>query len=744
MNEKCDTLDCLCDMLGIWRSFTDYDTGNEYVASEGAKQQLCRALGFPASTEALLQRSLERADNERFLDFVPYTLVVKEDELASFSLCFSVLARKAGKDITWTLTREDGSTQNGLIHFDEATVLMEEKKIRHTCYQRYQTRLEISAPLGYHTLSFLPMDGETKGRNYHTRLIVVPRRCYRPPCLEEEGRLWGIPLQLYAVRSSHNWGMGDLTDLKNVADIAARTESALVGVNPLNALFPDSPQDASPYCASSRLFLNPLYIDTDATPESNSPAYLAYKDSKRFQELLEAARTSDQVEYDYISEMKFEALNRLFDTFLEVHMDPDYQPKTARGERFLTFCREGGKELTSFATFQVLRSYVKKRGETLLWWRWEKGFQIPDSPEVKEFQKTYAASIWFIRYQQFLLSEQFSEAARAYYRPDIPLGLYTDLPVGVGENSAEVWAHQDLFLPNLTVGAPPDLFNPKGQDWSLSAYHPRMLQKTGYAFFIKVLRAVMAGAGVVRIDHAFSFERLYLNTPENGGAYLAYPVEEIMGIVALESVRQKTVVVAEDLGTAPAGFRDRLAAYGMLSFRLFQYQRQGDELLPPAFYEKGCLIAAGSHDSATYPAYWKGLDLKVGHQMGLLSDLNYERRLSERTRECLRFMRAFEKEGLMSGVAPEAFERIAADRQMMPEWFIPNVYTFLGRSNSMLMLVRLEDILGQEEQVNLPGTYLEYPNWRYKLSVPLEELECFPKASQIFACIKNARPQRRG
>ena len=743
MIDMTDDLNDLCHALGIWTSFTDYDSGKEYQASTEVKQQLCHALGFPAATEKELKQSMIKVEQERFLDFVPYTKVVKEDELTPLTLSFSILRSKVGRDITWILTREDGTSQTGVIHFDEQVSFIEEKEIRRVCYQRYQAQIQISASLGYHTLSFLPEDGQTAGRNYQMHLIIVPHQCYRPPCLENGERLWGFPLQLYAVRSYRNWGMGDLTDLKNFADIAAHTQSALIGINPLNALFPDSPQDASPYCASSRLFLNPLYIDTDATPESHGVTYLAYKKSQRFQELLSAARESDQVVYEYVAEMKYQALNCLFDTFLELHLDENYQAKTARGEQFLAFCQEQGAELSSFATYQVLRSYFKKKGKVPLWWRWGKKFQTPGTPAIQTFQKEYASSLWFIKYQQFLLAEQFAAAAKAYYRPDIPLGLYTDLPVGVGENSAEVWSHQDLFLPHLTIGTPPDLFTQKGQDWSLAAYNPRVLQKTGYAFFIKVLRSVMAYAGVVRIDHAFSFERLYLNVPQKGGAYLSYPVDEIMGIVALESVRQKTVVVAEDLGTAPAGFRDRLAAYGMLSFRLFLYQRQGDELLPPALYEPMCVVSPGSHDSPTYPAYWKGLDLLLSYQRGLLQQGDYEQSLIERSQECLRFMRAFEREGLMEGIAPETFDSIANNRQLIPDWFIPNVYAFLGRCRSILMLVRLEDLLGQEEQVNVPGTYLEYPNWRYKLPLPVEELERASGMIQALVKIQENRCQHK-
>ncbi len=727
-------LELLCEKLGIWSSFSD--NGQVYLTDTKTKKTLCRALGYPADTVSEIENSLSRFEDERFENFVLPVQVVREWELTPFSLDIVTLSTEDEESvIAWFLTCEDGETVSGQQLLKE-TPLLETRIVKGKEYQRRRLSFMLDVPLGYHSMTFLLNDKKPES-NATLRLIVVPNTCYVPDTLQKGYRMWGIPLQLYAMSSSHNWGMGDFTDLKNFQSIATHLQASIVGVNPLNALFPDSPKDASPYFTSSRLFLNPLYIDTDAIPEAETvTSYTQYLKSPRFIELVTASKSSDTVEYEYLAEMKYTALGILYDAFKNLHLTNDFQAITPRGQSFLDFCEAADPYLTEFATFHVLRSYFFSKGKDADWHTWSKAYKTPNTSFVKTFQEKYADSIWFIRFQQFIAFEQFEEVRKVYDTPDIPIGLYTDLPVGVSHHSAEVWSNQDLFLKDISVGAPPDVFNPKGQDWALAAFNPIMMKKTSYDFFIRIIRNVMRPAGAVRIDHAFSLMRLFLRVSGGSGAYLSYPFSDLLGIIALESVRNKTLVIGEDLGVVPPGFMEVMAQANVLSFRIFHYQKYGNTLMPPKAYEHRCLVVAGTHDMPTYAAFWEGLDLDLKRRLKLITSQQYDKAIAERQEERLQFQNAFIAEGLL----PEASREESQLTSELPEWFIPNTYAYLARSSSLLLMARLEDMVEQIEQVNVPGTYLNYPNWRYKLPVLLENISTDERILRVCQVIQKERP----
>lgn len=737
--EQLNFLDELSQKVGIELSFVDTNTNTEYVADTKSKKTICKALGYLADTEMDAKESLEKFRMNQFVDFAPFTRVVQEWETKPFSIEIVVDEKKEDQLLSWVLTREDGTSETDTINLKE-TDLIDTQVVGKKTLNKRRISFILDVGLGYHNLSFL-LNGEKPDTNYQTRLIVAPQKCYMPEALSTGKRVWGFPIQLYAIKSTHNWGMGDFTDLKNFAPIAQKFGASLIGINPLNALFTDSPEDASPYCASSRVFLNALYIDTDAVVEAEqSLPYTEYKNSPRFVELLTYAKQSDKVEYTYIAEMKQTALGLLFDTFKAVNFDAAGVPITARGTAFVLFCKEHGQRLINFATFQTMRNVRTAQGiGAECWWNWEKGYEDPYTKKSGQFQKEYEDSIWFIKYQQFVAFEQYALAGKACTDTGLSVGLYTDLPVGVGENSAEVWSNQSQFMRDVTVGAPPDIFNKKGQDWSLSGFSPIALRQTGYDLFIRIIRAAMAGAGAVRIDHAFGLSRLFLRVKKATGAYLNYSFKEMMGIVALESVRQKCIVIAEDLGTAPVGFTALMRESNALSFGIFHLKKNADGFIPPNEYEHNCLISSGTHDLPTYAAFWKGLDLELAKKMKTISLDQYQGHTKNREMERAQFVAAFTAQGLAMPEDENAMADILAGK-VLPKWFIPNTYAFLARTNSMLLLVRIEDIVEQYEQTNLPGTYMQYPNWRYKLPLILEGLSTDDRMIHICELINKERP----
>lgn len=737
--EQLSFLDELSQKIGIQLSFVDTNTNIEYVADDKSKRTICKSMGYSADNEAQAQKSLKQFRIDQFADFAPHTRVIQEWETKPFTIELVASPAQEEMPLSWVLTREDGTSETGTVDLKQAD-LIDTETVGKTVFHKRRVAFVLDVSQGYHNLSFL-LSGEKLQTNYQTRLIVTPQKCYMPPELETGKRVWGFPIMLYAIKSNHNWGMGDFTDLKNLAPIAKDFGASLIGVNPLNALFSDCPQDASPYSSSARVFLNPLYVDTDAVPEADqSLPYQEYKNSSRFIELLTYAKASEQVEYTYISEMKQTAMGFLFDTFKAVNFDADYTPITARGQAFIDFCNEHGQKLVNFATFQTMRNVRITEGLGAdCWWNWQNGFEDPYTEKSEMFRHEYEGSIWFIKYQQFIAFEQYQEATEAC-RAAMSVGLYTDLPVGVGENSAEVWSNQAQFLRDVTVGAPPDIFNKNGQDWALAGFNPIELKKAGYDLFVGIIRSVMQGAGAVRIDHAFGLSRLFLRVKKASGAYLNYSFKDMMGIVALESVRQKCLVIAEDLGTAPIGFTTLMRESNALSFGIFHLKKNAGGFMAPSEYEHNCLIASGTHDLPTYAAFWKGLDLELAKKMKTISSEQYAAHLKNRAQERGQFVQAFTAQGLPMEDDSASQEEIMAGR-VLPKWFIPNTYAFLARTNSMLLLARIEDIIEQEEQMNLPGTYLQYPNWRYKLPILLEGMSSDERLIRVCDIINKERPE---
>lgn len=730
INDATPVLDKLSSALGIWLSFQDPQTGQTIVADTASKRAVCASLGFPAQNEKVAMASLKKLKAQKTLEFSPYTIVVRMNEITPLTIELYVPVRLKEKTISFTLTREDSTTQSGVFILSKEQIL-ETIRIENKTYLRTRIQLNLKAPKGYHTISFL-IDGHLiKKANMQTRLIVVPNRCYQPKVLENGGRVFGIPLQLYALKSQRNWGMGDFTDLKNFISLAGQWHVSYVGINPLNSLFIEAPEDASPYYVSSRLFFNPLYIDTDSVPESvGLPAYDSYKNSTRFKEVVRYCRSSNTVQYAYLSELKMTALGILFEAFKRLHLNSDYTPKTARGEAFFTFCQEKSETLDAFSLWTVLRAVASHENRSVDWKMWDKGFQNLNSIQSQAFYIQYQESILFVKYQQFLSFEQYEKALTA--EPDAPL-IYTDMPIGVGSDSAEVWGDQSLFLPDVSIGTPPDMFNQEGQNWALSAFNPFVLKQRGFEPLIRILREKMRFGGAIRLDHAFGLMRLYLQSFGKTGAYLSYPFSDLIGILALESERNKCLVIAEDLGTPPPSFYDLMRGAGGLSFRLFCYEKNADHLKTPDQYERSCLIMTGSHDMPTLPAVWSGADLKLIHRLNLISDERLNSELNKRAYERKIYLESLSMQGLyVNWDSLNQFEET-------PEWLVAGIYDYLARSNGMIMMMRLEDVLLQEEQVNVPGTYLEYPNWRFKLPVLLEELNTHPTLHHVLNLIHSHR-----
>ena len=501
------------------------------------------------------------------------------------------------------------------------------------------------------------------------RVKLEPGRCYGPELLAQGGRIWGFAVQLYGLRSKRNWGIGDFGDLGSLVELAADRGAGVIGVNPLHAT------QGSPYSPSSRLALNFLYLDVTAIAEfARSGAAQRLVATKTFQHNLEQLRRAPLVNYAGVATLKAHVLGLIF---------RDARPAT-------------GKPST-FAIYEALR---ERHGGS--WERWPREYRDPESRAVRTFADRQARRVAYHDWVQALARAQLASVQRRAHELGMPVGLYVDLALGADRGGAEVWADQESYALDATCGAPPDEFNPKGQDWGLPPYSPRALRASGYRAFRALVRANMPAGGALRMDHVMALSRLYWiprgAKPDRGG-YVHYPLDELLAVLAEESRARRCLVVGEDLGTVPAELRAKLNQAGVLSYRplLFEKTAEG-ELAPPGAYPRDALVCVSTHDLPTWQGYWAAHDLDWRDKVGLTVDKAKERQL--RGAELEKLARALEREGL---------DRTAR-----------SAHRYIARTPCKIAVVQPEDMLDVLEQANLPGTVAEHPNWRRKLPLALE------------------------
>ncbi len=520
------------------------------------------------------------------------------------------------------------------------------------------------------------------------KIAMAKGRCHQPEYLEPGARVWGFTVQLYGLRSARNWGIGDYGDLRALVEMAAGMGAAMVGVNPLHAT-----GGASPYSPSSRHALNVLYLDIERLPEFArcAPAQRLVK-SAAFQARLESLRAAELVDYEGVRRAKQQVLELLFKAFKDSSALQDLRAGASRGVR-------------TYALFEALR---EKHGGG--WQRWPEAYRKPQSKQVRQFARKHARRVDFHLWLQWRAREQLDAVQRRAHELGMPVGLYVDLALGADAGGAEVWGDQAVFALDVSTGAPPDEFNPIGQDWGLPPYSPRALRAAGYAPFIELLRANMPAGGALRMDHVMSLMRLWwipragdgASRPGRGG-YVHYPFEELLGILSQESRRARCLVVGEDLGTVLPELRRALNAAGVLSYRPLLFEKAPDgSFAPPEAYPREALVCVTTHDLPTWSGFFSNHDLRLREKLGLTVNAARECQLREQDQKALK-------------------ERLKGE----------DPHLFLARTPSKILAVQPEDVFEVIEQANLPGTVEQHPNWRRKLPVPLEAWPQHPRMAPL-------------
>lgn len=611
--------------------------------------------------------------------------------------------------LAWTIVLEDGSVRRGTAELRDAPVVGSFERDGRTIDQRGIVAGEL--PLGYHRLA---VDAGAYG-SADGALIVVPPAVYRTP----HGRQWGIAVQLYTLRTPRNWGIGDFTDLIGFVELAAGVGADYVGLNPLHAPHRSNPDAASPYAPTSRRFLNWLAIDVEAVPEASDPAVRAAIADPAFGAQLEMLRATSIVDYVGVAGVKDTILRRCFAV-----MRARRETETA----FRDFIGAGGTALERFATFETL---VERLGREVA--SWPPTYRDPSSDDVKAFARAERPAIEYSMYLQFHAARQL--AAAAQIAQDRGVALYRDLAVGVDVNGADVWIDPQAYVPSVSVGAPPDLLNPDGQDWGLPPLDPNGLARDGYRTMAELFRANMLAAGALRIDHVMSLARLFWSPRGRSaleGTYVAYPFDDLLGILALESIRARCSVIGEDLGTVPVGFRERMAQAGVLSYRIFFFEREPDAgFIAAEGYPALSLAATGTHDLATFAAWLGGSDIDLRAGLGVGDPQRIAQEHAERETDRHRLVAILRRSGDL--------ERDDA----APDDVLIAAHHFLGRSPARIVMMQVDDAIGETLPINVPGTWDQYPNWRRKLGLELDAIGRDPRFAALCATLRAARPRNR-
>ncbi len=584
--------------------------------------------------------------------------------------------------------------------------------------------------LGYHALTLTQ-----NKQQWQCRVIIAPARCYEPRALLEGKKLWGACVQLYTLRSDSNWGIGDFGDLKNMLDEVGSRGGAFIGLNPIHALYPANPESASPYSPSSRRWLNIIYIDVNAVADfHDSEEAQRWWQLPTTRESLRAARDAQWVDYATVTALKLEALRMAWQRFSQRKEDDEHCAA------FKDFVQQEGESLYWQAAFDAIHANQVKEDEQRWGWPvWPEGYQDIHSPQVKAFCKTHADEVNFYLWLQWLAFTQFAECWQTSQGYAMPIGLYRDLAVGVAEGGAETWCDRELYCLKASVGAPPDILGPLGQNWGLPPMDPHVMRARAYGPFIDLLRANMKNCGALRIDHVMSMLRLWwipYGETADQGAYVQYPVDDLLAILALESQRQKCMVIGEDLGTVPVEIVSKLRNSGVYSYKVLYFENDHEKnFRAPQAYPQQSMAVATTHDLPTLRGYWESGDLTLGKTLGLYPD--------EVVLRGLYLDRELAKQGLLDalhqhGCLPQRAGHKAA-RTPMSSVLNRGLQRYIADSNSALLGLQPEDWLDMAGPVNIPGTSYQYKNWRRKLAVSLEAMFADDKVNKLLRDLDRRR-----
>lgn len=654
----------LADAAGLGIDWTDANGRPQRVSPE-AQRRLLEALGHPAADPRQIESSLAELKRRAAETATPPLLT------AELGQPIPIPGQRA--DSAYKLTREDGETLSGRLD-DQARAPA------------------IDLP-GYHRLEI----GDQR-----VTLAVAPPACRSVEELCGKRHAWGLTAQLYALRRPGDGGLGDTRALEDLARHAANLGADALAISPVHAMFAAARDHYSPYSPSSRLFFNVLHAAPGAVLGSDAVARAVA--ACGLQGEMARLERDELIDWPAVSEARQRLLAQLYRDFRE-------SDGGLLGD-FTSFCDLGGDALLQHCRFEALHGHMLRRGESGDWRDWPEALRDPRNPAVTRFAADYADEVGLHAFGQWLIARGLENAQTVATGAGMGIGLIADLAVGTACSGSQAWTRQDELLPRVTVGAPPDILNRAGQNWGVSAFSPDGLRRHGFRAFIEMLRANLAHAGGIRIDHIMGLQRLWLiphGAAPQDGAYLRYPLTDLLRLLALESHRHRGLVIGEDLGTVPEGLREELARRNILGMRVLLFEQQDGRFVAPRQWPRDALATSTTHDLPSLKGWLAGHDidwrLRAGHSHADQEDGDR----AERRRERAALVEALgEHAGLADGEDADACLEAAIG--------------YLGGTPAPLVLLPLEDALGDDQQPNLPGPGDDHPNWRRRHALPVREL----------------------
>ncbi|WP_084605474.1 4-alpha-glucanotransferase [Psychromonas aquimarina] len=724
------TLDMFMELKGIDPNFVDA-WGNPAKVSDENIRNIIGKMGYDASDDSLLHAHYLEKEKEHWLSALPPVSVCQKNTSYTFDVRLPI--DSASDSLIYKITLEDKSEIKQTI-CATGFPLTAVKEISDVEFHCYQVEMTVDLPIGYHSLSVY--DNGIDEALATMSLIITPSRCYMPEPIEQGEKIWGASIQLYCVKSEVNWGIGDFSDLKTLLVKTKENGGDFIGLNPIHALSPSQPGNASPYSPSSRKWLNILYTDITAVNEFERNKVLQDKiGSAEFQQELTVIRDTQWVDYEHVTSLKLSVLRELYAT-----LNDGSAESKKRLTAFNQYVEEKGESLMQQAGYDALQfHFLALDANSWGWPVWPEEFQAFQSEASQNWIKENIQEVLFWCYTQWVSELQLEEADQLAKSLGMTLGIYRDLAVGVGISSSEIWANHSLYCEHISVGAPPDILGPLGQSWGLPPIAPDQLQETAYQPFIELLQSNMSHCGALRIDHVMALLRLWW-VPDNAsaekGAYIYYQVEDMLNLLALESVRNECLVIGEDLGTVPEGIDVLLKDAGVYSYKVYFFETAEDGgFISPEHYAPQAMATLSTHDMPTIKGFWHCEDLHLGRELGLYPKQDvYESLLDDRLVCKQQILNSLHGHGSL----PDEYVR---DAQVsgMDQTLNFGLQKHLARGESALLSLQLEDFLEMEHPVNVPGTSDEYRNWQRKLSQNIEQLFCNEEVKKHLAELTQAR-----
>ncbi|MBV4533862.1 4-alpha-glucanotransferase [Pseudomonas sp. SWRI107] len=675
----------LAAQVGLARDWVDANNRAQQV-SDAVLRDILEALGHPAGDDAAINASLRAVEQANDSQHLPPLLTADSGQPLALHHYFAAAAQVQ-------CVLEDGSNLQTSLDAE--------------------ARLPGTLPVGYHRLT---IDNRT------FTLAVAPPRCHALDDLVEQppARCWGLSVQLYSLRRPGDGGYGDCQALEELARSAAERGADALAISPMHTLSAFDQSHYSPYSPSSRLLLNALYA---------SPAMLFGEREVRqaiqtcgLEQMLEGLAHEPLVDWPLAAQARWKLLEALYQQFSSTD-----HPLRAD---FDSFRANAGEHLEHHCRFEVLQAEAVSEGIGADWRQWPQAWRDPYDPEVEAIASSYPARVEFHAFCQWLAERSLQRAQDAARGNGMRIGLIADLAVGADGAGSQAWSRQDELLAELQVGAPPDILNRAGQNWGICAFSPEGLKRNGYRAFIEMLRANLAHAGGLRIDHVMGLRRLWLiprGAKPSEGAYLQYPLDDLLRLLALESHRHQAIILGEDLGTVPEGLRERLADKAVLGMRVLPFEQTAPGCFKPLLdWPDNALATTGTHDLAPLAGWLTARDIDWHHRLQLIDQPTEMHWRDERKQE---------SEGLRRTLIAN-YGRLDGDPAL-----IDAAIRYVGHTRAPLVLLPLEDLLGCDEQPNLPGTTSGHPNWQRRFAVPASELLDNEDAIRRLELLAQAREQ---